>query len=103
MRLLKEAERTKAITYYKHLVAKQEIVLAEQRTKLEETSEALTKTEEEIAENRNLVDKSDREILTLETRRRILDDMIADYVSKLVDARRRLHDHKQGKLQAGLH
>lgn len=91
----KDVERSKAVTYYKHLVAKQENVLAEQKSKLEETAEALAKTEEEIAENKVLIDKADRDLLTLVTRRKILDDMIADYVVKLVDARKSLHDHKQ--------
>jgi chromosome segregation ATPase len=94
LRRHREAERMKAITVCKNLVAKHEALEARQAAKLNETNAALEEARRELEENRGDIEKAEQSVATLKLRKQAVESLIGEYVTKLVDARHALHVHK---------
>lgn len=95
LKLRKEAERKKAVTLYKHLVAKQETLCLDQDAKFRETQTSLQATQDELSAQQKLAQTLEQDISTSQERSKVLDRMVQDYVQKLVDTRERLYREKQ--------
>jgi chromosome segregation ATPase len=90
----REAERKKAITVCRNLVAKHEALEATQSAKLKETNVALEQARKELDENQRDIEAAQHTIETLRLRKQAVQSLIGEYVTKLVDTRRALHEHK---------
>jgi hypothetical protein len=89
-----EATRHHSVTYFKHLISKQEHMLAEQQDKIGATKTALTECNDELEAEQSALCTSEQEDLRLTARGEVLDDMMAETTAKLIQARQRLHTYK---------
>lgn len=89
----REAERHRAETLCKNLIVKHEVLEAEQAGKLRDTDAAIRKAEEDLEAHRLAVERNRHESEALRMRKRVVDEILHDYVIQLVNARKVLHDH----------
>jgi hypothetical protein len=89
-----EATRHHSVTYFKHLISKQEHMLAEQQDKIRATKTALTECNDELEAEKSALLMSEQNDLRLTSRGEVLDEMMAETTSKLTQARQRLHTYK---------
>jgi hypothetical protein len=94
LRRHKEAERKKAITLCRNVIAKHEALEAEQSMKLKETKTALEEAQSELDANSKEISDTQQSIATLRLRKQAVESLMSEYVAKLVDARRALHEHR---------
>jgi chromosome segregation ATPase len=94
LRRHKEAERKKAITLCRNVIAKHEALEAEQAAKLKETKASLEQAQRELDENSKEIADTQQGIATLRLRKQAVESLMSEYVTKLVDARRALHEHR---------
>jgi hypothetical protein len=90
----REAERKKVITVCRNLVAKYEALEASQSARLKETNSALEEARKELNENQRDIEAAKQAVETVRVRKQAVESLIGEYVTKLVDTRRALHDHK---------
>jgi predicted nucleic acid-binding Zn-ribbon protein len=76
------------------LVAKHEALEATQSAKLKETNVALEQARKELDENQRDIEAAQDTVETLRLRKQAVQSLIGEYVTKLVDTRRALHEHK---------
>ena len=101
LRRRKVAERKKAITHFRHLVAKQENLEQEQNQKLQQILGDVGVAEKEACDHEAKLQHAKDNVLVCTQQCQVLADMIADYVSKLVDARKMAFKLKQSHHQGG--
>jgi hypothetical protein len=89
-----EATHHHSVTYFKHLISKQEHMLAEQQYKIRATKTALMECNDELEAEKSALRMSEQEDLRLTSRGEVLDEMMAETTSKLTQARQRLHTYK---------
>jgi hypothetical protein len=95
-----EAERNRALTHYKHLVSKQQHLLEKQQAETKKTEASLRETEREISEIESTkLLKLKENVGVLETRKVVLDGLLVEKLTDLVDLRKRAHDRKNGGVQ----
>ena len=97
MKRHREAERKRVITHLKNVAAKFDHQYAVQKMRLTETEQALQQVEDELNKKKQLAAKVDQDIIVLDKRRDVVQDLIAKQMCQLIDARKRLHDYKQGE------
>jgi hypothetical protein len=95
----KEVEKSKAVTHVNYLVAKLDHQKLEQEQMLIETDSQLNETKLDIETSQKRLDEIDRNAATLTVRQLIVQNQISQYVAKLVEARRKLHEYRVAKQQ----
>jgi hypothetical protein len=88
----KEAERNRAVVYFKHLLSKQERLKAYQDSEAQKTAANLEECTKEMTQVKAELEAKGQSIQSLSVRKEILDELLAERVSELVKKRKHLHD-----------
>jgi hypothetical protein len=89
-----EATRHHSVTYFKHLISKQEHLLAEQQAQIQTTGTALKECDDELDAEQSALRMAEQDTVRLTARGEVLDQMMVETTTKLIQARQKLHTYK---------
>ena len=95
-----EVQEMRDVSYWKHYVSKQQHLLSGVTEQVKENADALQECDNELANVNRSIEKTSQIVADLDARQKFVSEKLSENVTKLMEARRRLHELRQTEAES---